>query len=153
VVYVALGSCGTAAGLIAGLAPSTAVVGVRVVDRLIANGAATRRLAARTLALVSAGEPRRPLAPLRVEHGFFGGAYGRATPAAESAQARAAAHGLGLEPTYTGKAMAALLADAEAGRLDGKRVLFVHTYNGVDLQPLLAGATPPLLVGRAAGAT
>ena len=34
--------------------------------------------------------------------------------------------------------MAALLADAAAGRLDGKRVLFWHTYSGVDLAPLIA---------------
>ena len=63
--------------------------------------------------------------------------------------ARAAAAGLRLEPTYTGKAMAALLADAASGALDGKRVLFLNTYSSVDLAPLLAGG--PGHCGTAAG--
>jgi 1-aminocyclopropane-1-carboxylate deaminase/D-cysteine desulfhydrase-like pyridoxal-dependent ACC family enzyme len=154
VVYVALGSCGTAAGLLVGLAgaPSLprldgAVVAVRVVDRVVSNAGVTRRLAARSAALLAArGEKwfdqSRPLA-LRVDHRFFGGAYGRSTPASEAAVARAAAVGLRLEPTYTGKAMAALLADAESGALDGKRVLYLHSYNSVDLAPLLAGGPGP----------
>ncbi|MDB4966080.1 MAG: 1-aminocyclopropane-carboxylate deaminase [Myxococcales bacterium] len=161
VIYLALGSCGTAAGLLTGLAgaPSlprldATLVGVRVVDRPVSNARVTRRLAARTAALLAGhGEKwfnHLALPPLRVEHRFFGGAYGRATPAAEEAVERAAFVGLRLEPTYTGKAMAALLADAAAGLLDGKRVLFVHTYNGVDLAPLVrkgvgASALPPRL--------
>jgi hypothetical protein len=38
------------------------------------------------------------------------------------------------------------LADADAGRLDGRRVLFVDTFNSVDLAPLLeaGGTTRPL---------
>jgi transaldolase len=36
-----------------------------------------------------------------------------------------------------------LLADAAAGRLDGKRVLFWHTYSGVDLGPLIATGPGP----------
>ena len=52
VIYVALGSCGTAAGLLVGLAGAPSlprldarVVGVRVVDRVVSNEHATRRLA------------------------------------------------------------------------------------------------------------
>jgi D-cysteine desulfhydrase len=160
-IYVALGSCGTAAGLLVGLAgaPSLprldgAVVGVRVVDRIVSNARVTHRLARRAAALLAErGEKwfnQLRLAELRVEHRQFGGGYGRATPASDAAVERAAAVGLRLEPTYTGKAMAALLADAESGKLDGKRVLYLHTYNSVDLAPLLAGgpgatALPPLL--------
>jgi 1-aminocyclopropane-1-carboxylate deaminase/D-cysteine desulfhydrase-like pyridoxal-dependent ACC family enzyme len=167
-IYVALGSCGTAAGLLLGLAGAPSLpslpaqlVAVRVVDRLVANARVTRRLAAATKALLSQASDevqqwfnhshqeksksstanRQMLnQSLRVEHAFFGGAYGRATAAAQAAVARAAAVGLRLEPTYTGKAMAALLADADAGRLDGRRVLFIHTFNSVDLSSLLAGA-------------
>jgi D-cysteine desulfhydrase len=145
-IYVALGSGGTAAGLIAGFAGAATpprVVAVRVVDRVVANASATRRLARRTRAL--AGLAAAPLAPLVVDHRFFGGGYGCTTAAADAAVARAAAHGLTLEPTYTGKAMAALLADAAAGLLDGKRVLFVHSYNGADLAPLLSGNSPAKL--------
>jgi 1-aminocyclopropane-1-carboxylate deaminase/D-cysteine desulfhydrase-like pyridoxal-dependent ACC family enzyme len=135
-LYVALGSCGTAAGLIAGLGASgPEVVAVRVVDRLVANAWRTHRLARATLSRIGAPGP---LAPLRVEHTQFGGAYGRATPAAEEAVRRAAQAGLILETTYTGKVMAALLADAASGHLDGRRVLFWHTYSSADLAPLLA---------------
>jgi D-cysteine desulfhydrase len=161
IIYLALGSCGTAAGLLVGLAGSPSlprldarVVAVRVVDRLVSNARVTRRLAASTAALLTArGEHwfnRFEPPPLTVEHRFFGGAYGRATPASDAAVARAAAAGVALEPTYTGKAMAALLADADAGLLDGKRVLFVNTYSSVDLAPLVAAgpgvaALPPAL--------
>jgi D-cysteine desulfhydrase len=84
--------------------------------------------------------PMRPYAELRVEHGQIGAGYGHSTPAAEAAVAAAAQIGLVLETTYTGKAMAQLLADAASGRLDRKRVLFLHTYSSVDLAPLLARA-------------
>jgi 1-aminocyclopropane-1-carboxylate deaminase/D-cysteine desulfhydrase-like pyridoxal-dependent ACC family enzyme len=160
VIYVALGSCGTAAGLLVGLggAPTlprldARLVGVRVVDRVVSNERVTRRLAARTGAYLAArGEHwfdhfRPP--PFVVDHRFFGGAYGRATPASDAAVARAAAVGITLEPTYTGKAMAALLADADAGALDGKRVLFVNTYNSVDLAPLVAGGPGPAALPEA----
>ncbi len=156
IIYLALGSCGTAAGLLVGLAgapslpppsPPPRVIGVRVVDRVVSNARATKRLAARTAALLAArGEQwfnHLTLPPFAVEHGFFGGAYGRSTRAADEAVARAAAVGLTLEPTYTGKAMAALLSDARRGALDGKRVLFVHTYSSVDLAPLLAQGPGP----------
>jgi D-cysteine desulfhydrase len=149
VVYAALGSCGTVAGLAAGFAGTDVeVVGVRVVDRLIANLSRTRALARAALARIGVDQ-KFPLR-LRVEHGQFGGLYGRSTPAADEAVARAAGVGLQLETTYTGKALAALLADARAGRLDGKRVLFLHSYSSADFAPLLANAPaatalPPLL--------
>jgi 1-aminocyclopropane-1-carboxylate deaminase/D-cysteine desulfhydrase-like pyridoxal-dependent ACC family enzyme len=169
VIYVALGSCGTAAGLLLGLAAGARgpfdrtkasdraaiaeLVAVRVVDRLVANGWATRRLARATADwLVARGGDwfNHCQSPsLRVEHGQFGGAYGLPTAAGEAAVARAAAAGLMLEPTYTGKAMAALLADADSGRLDGKRVLFLHTFSSAPMAPLVdAGsvdALPPSL--------
>ncbi len=161
VIYVALGSCGTAAGLLVGLAGAPTlprldarVVGVRVVDRIVSNERVTRQLAARAAAhLAACGEDwfnhfHPP--PFTVDHRFFGGGYGRSTPASDAAVARAAGAGLTLEPTYTGKAMAALLADADSGALDGKRVLFVNTYSSVDLAPLVAAgpgiaALPPVL--------
>jgi D-cysteine desulfhydrase len=150
VVYVALGSCGTAAGLLVGLAGAPSLprldarlVGVRVVDRMVSNVRVTRALAADTAALLAARDEhwfnQFAPPPFTVEHRFFGGGYGRATAASDEAVTRAAAAGLRLEPTYTGKAMAALLADAAAGALDGKRVLFVNTYSSADLAPLLAG--------------
>jgi 1-aminocyclopropane-1-carboxylate deaminase/D-cysteine desulfhydrase-like pyridoxal-dependent ACC family enzyme len=143
VIYVALGSCGTAAGLLAGFSTFRVhpdeIVGVRVVDRPVSGAGRTRSLAERTFARLWRSEmPMRPYAELRVEHGQIGAGYGHSTPAAEAAVVAAARVGLLLETTYTGKAMAQLLADAAAGRLDRKRVLFWHTYSSVDLAPLLA---------------
>ncbi|HRI55000.1 MAG TPA: hypothetical protein PLW65_32910, partial [Pseudomonadota bacterium] len=87
--------------------------------------------------------PPRP--QLRLDGRWVGGGYAHPTPAGLLAMKRAAAAGLQLEPTYTGKTLAALLADADAGRLDGKRVLFIHSYNSVDLSALRArGAGQPL---------
>jgi D-cysteine desulfhydrase len=56
----------------------------------------------------------------------IGAGYGHRTEQAERAAARAAEEGLALDPVYTAKAMAGLLALREQGRLDGP-VLFVHT--------------------------
>jgi D-cysteine desulfhydrase len=155
VVYLALGSCGTAAGLWLGLAAGglqTRVVGVRVVDRLVSNRRVTARLARATAGLLhraGAAPPAPRDETLSVEHGWFGGLYGRPTPAAEAAVADAARGGLTLETTYTGKAFAALLADARAGRLDGRRVLFWNTFSSADLRPLLARSPgPPALPAR-----
>ena len=47
--------------------------------------------------------------------------------------------GIGLEGCYTGKALAALVGDARASRLNGKRVLFWNTYNSRDFGPLIEG--------------
>jgi 1-aminocyclopropane-1-carboxylate deaminase/D-cysteine desulfhydrase-like pyridoxal-dependent ACC family enzyme len=154
-LYVALGSCGTAAGLWLGLAAgglNTRVIGVRVVDRVVSNRRATARLAratARLLTRAGAAPPAPRDETLSVEHGWFGGRYGRPTPAAEAAVADAARAGLTLETTYTGKAFAGLLADARAGRLDGRRVLFLNTFSSADLRPLLARSPgPPALPAR-----
>ena len=55
--------------------------------------------------------------------------YGRLNEAAREAMALAAGHeGLLLDPVYTGKAMAGLIAHVRTGRIAaGSRVLFVHT--------------------------
>jgi 1-aminocyclopropane-1-carboxylate deaminase/D-cysteine desulfhydrase-like pyridoxal-dependent ACC family enzyme len=142
-VYCALGSGGMSAGLLLGLAGSSVseLVAVRVVDWIVARASVVRSLARRTAKLLDGKVQRQP--KLRVDHSQFGGAYGRSTQAALEAVAAAAAVGLELEPTYTGKAMAALLSDARSGRLDGKRVLFIQSFSSTDLGPLLAAAPPP----------
>jgi D-cysteine desulfhydrase len=66
---------------------------------------------------------------LEVRDGFLGEEYAAATPGSLEAVALAAAHNIHLETTYTGKALAALVADARAGKLAGKTVLFWNTYS------------------------
>lgn len=150
-VYAALGSGGMVAGLWLGLGAAAAeLVAVRVVPWPIASRTTVRWLAGRTESLLRSlhpgPPPRLPPRPrLRLDGRWVGGGYAHPTPAGLAAMARAAAAGLQLEPTYTGKTLAALLADADAGRLDGKRVLFIHSYNSVDLSALRAhGAEQPL---------
>ena len=55
--------------------------------------------------------------------------YGRLNEAVREAMALAAGHeGLLLDPVYTGKAMAGLIAHVRTGRIAaGSRVLFIHT--------------------------
>lgn len=129
-VYVALGSGGTAAGLAVGLALGglgARVVAVAVVERLLASRLRLRALTAGLRAfLARAGvAPVPPAAPIDLVHGHLGRGYGAPTAASLAACDALAAEGIPLEPVYTGKAMAALLADARARRLGP--VLFWHT--------------------------
>lgn len=146
VIYIALGSCGSAAGLWVGLAlaglQQTRLVAVRVVERIVCNRSKTERLARAVLARLGkpVGSTGLSMPPLVVEHRQFGGAYGRPTDAGVAACEWARQRGLDLEPTYTGKTMAALLADANEGLLAGKHALFWNTFSSRSLQPLLASA-------------
>lgn len=136
-VYVALGSGGIAAGLLVGLRLAglgSEVVAVRVAGSFLASPLRVRRLAAATLALLRRhGAPRVALDGLRVVDGS-GPGYAVAGPEAEAAAGRAAKGGLNLDPTYTAKSFAAMLAEPGGHRL------FVHTANGRPLAPLLESA-------------
>ncbi|MEO6954981.1 MAG: pyridoxal-phosphate dependent enzyme [Polyangia bacterium] len=130
-VYLALGSCGTVAGLLAGyreVAHAPTIVGVRVVDRPFSGYGPARRLED---AIVSWRDTAHlPPTELLVVHDQIGRGYGYATEASIAAVEAGRRCGLALETTYTGKALAALMADAASGALDGKCVLFVDTYGG-----------------------
>ena len=133
-VVVAVGTGGTAAGLALGFQLAglrTRVVGVVVNDQLRLDPSVLARLARRTATLLERrGAPldRRQLELDRLEltREQIGVGYGYPTEAAGRAADRAAVEGLALDPVYTAKAMAGLLALREAGRL-GDPVLFVHT--------------------------
>jgi 1-aminocyclopropane-1-carboxylate deaminase/D-cysteine desulfhydrase-like pyridoxal-dependent ACC family enzyme len=86
--------------------------------------------------------PRVSLDNLTHEAGFFGGVYGR--PTAEGQQAIGLlqeTEGVALDPTYTGKTLAALCGFVrERGQsLAGKHVLYWHTYNSVGFDRILEG--------------
>jgi D-cysteine desulfhydrase len=138
-IYVAFGSGGTAAGLLVGLRLAglrSEVVAVRAAPSWLATGPALRRLARRTLAFL---RPYgwRPVAldGLRIVHDRFGPGYALPGPGTDDAIRAAAAEGLRLEATYTGKAFAALLAEGPH-----TASLFVHTANGRPMGPLLEAA-------------
>jgi D-cysteine desulfhydrase len=137
VVYVPLGSMGTASGLAIGFAAlglSIQVIGVRVVPSEIASLARMRQVVEEALALLNRSDPAFPRlkhdsVQLHVRDGFFGDGYAQPTAEAYEAVALAAPHGLHLETTYTGKALAAVVADARDGQLADKTVLFWNTYS------------------------
>jgi D-cysteine desulfhydrase len=136
-IVVALGSGGTAAGLVAGLRIAglrSRVVGVVVNDRTPVDARTVARLATRTLRLLrrrGAALPAVPVQPheLDSERAWLGPGYGHRTPASEHARDLARRRdGLELDPVYTGKAMAGLIALRERGAFGAGPVLYWHTY-------------------------
>ena len=135
-IVVPLGSGGTAAGLLVGLALAglpTRVIGVRVVPRLVANRTRVLALARRTAALFA--ERAQVAAPAIAARGFsiegrqYGGAYARETHAARASAALVLAReGPALEGTYSAKALAAALAHARAA--PDERTLYWLTFDG-----------------------
>ena len=135
-LVVPLGSGGTAAGLLVGLALaglSTRVLGVRVVPRVVANRRRVLALARRTAALfgerAGVNPPLIDATRLAIEDAQYGGAYARETRASRSSAALVlASEGLALEGTYSAKALAAALAHARTA--PDERVLFWLTFDG-----------------------
>lgn len=148
-IVLPLGSGGTTAGLLVGLALAgarTRVVGVRVVPGVVANRSRILRLAQRTRTLLAslAGEPipAPDRSRFEIEHSAFGGAYGRETDAARrAARLLREAGGPLLEGTYSAKAFAAALARAR--RAPDVRVLFWLTFDGRWLPTALDYPTSP----------
>jgi L-cysteate sulfo-lyase len=128
-IVVAVGSAGTLAGLSVGLALagwSGQLVGVSVSTPAPELRARVRALASETAAAL--GHPEA-VHDVEIDDRFIGAGYGVPTPEGLDAVRRLArTRGLLLDPTYTGKAMAGLIARARSGgfRPDAA-VLFVHT--------------------------
>jgi D-cysteine desulfhydrase len=124
-VVVADGSGGTHAGLVAGLGSHDRVLGVDVGtrpdldDQVPEKAVETARLA---------GLPE-PTGTLQLDHDHFGAGYGAPTDECREALDLAARlEGLVLDPVYSGKAMAGLIAARREGRIErDTNVVFVHT--------------------------
>ena len=137
-VVVALGSGGTAAGLLAGLRLSglrSRLLCVLVSDAIRIDARSVVWLARRTLRLLRAHGMNEVAAPLtgtlKVEPRWLGRGYGHSTPEAERALALLAEReGVALDPVYTAKAMAALLDLNGAGAFGAGPVLYWHTAGG-----------------------
>ena len=129
-VAVAVGSGGTAAGLLLGLRLAglrTKVLAVVVNDTLKLDHATLTRLARRSARLLrkrGADVPDPEPGDLTVTREWLGGGYGHATPESERAIALAREkEGLQLDPVYTAKAMAGALEVDEREPL-----LYLHTH-------------------------
>jgi 1-aminocyclopropane-1-carboxylate deaminase/D-cysteine desulfhydrase-like pyridoxal-dependent ACC family enzyme len=138
VIVHATSSGGTQAGLIAGCALAgwpTRVVGVSADDPAAAIAAEVRRILDGLEDLLRVERGALGAAAPEVEDGFVGGGYGIPTDASADALALAArAEGLFLDPVYTAKALAALIAYVRAGAFRAEEtVLFWHTGGQVAL--------------------
>lgn len=147
-IYVASGTMGTAVGLALGLRAAglrSQVMAVRVTDALFTSIRRARRLfnaANRLLCQAAPDFPQCafPLDSFQFRHEFFGKAYAFYTEEGMRAvRLLRETEDLAIEGTYTGKTLAALLADADSRKLRGKTVLFWNTYNARDFSADIAG--------------
>jgi D-cysteine desulfhydrase len=156
-VVVALGSGGTAAGLVAGLKLAglrSRVVCVLVNDLIRVDERTVATLARRTLCLLrkrGATIPRfevsRP--DLKLERGWLGAGYGHPTAEAERAiDLLAQREAVVLDPVYTSKTVAALLELNRGGAFGPGPVLYWHTYGSPDPRP---GSVAEQRMGARAG--
>ncbi|MDO8963168.1 MAG: pyridoxal-phosphate dependent enzyme [Coriobacteriia bacterium] len=141
-VFCALGSMGTAAGLAIGMRLAgmrSRLVAVPILSYTLSNADALLRAivaAQEALESVDGDVPRLAWteADFDVLPGFLGEDYALFTPEGMEAIRLAREYaGISLDGTYTGKALAGLLARGRAGALAGKRVLFWNTYNSRDI--------------------
>jgi len=140
VIFHSTSSGGTQAGLVVGLEGSpTKVIGVSADDPAMEIAARVANIVAGIGELL--GKSFQP--QIEIDAGFVGEGYG--IPTAEGREAielLARTEGVVLDPVYTGKAMAALIARVREGRFaPDQNVLFVHT--GGQLALFSAALNPP----------
>jgi L-cysteate sulfo-lyase len=135
VIVTSTSSGGTQAGLIAGCALHripTRVIGISADDPAPAIASSIRGILDGMNALLDAPGALDDV-DIEVDDRFVGDGYGIPTPASTEAITLAArVEALFLDPTYTAKAMAGLLARLRAGELTGT-ILFWHTGGQVGL--------------------
>jgi 1-aminocyclopropane-1-carboxylate deaminase/D-cysteine desulfhydrase-like pyridoxal-dependent ACC family enzyme len=137
-LVVALGSGGTAAGLLAGLRLAglrSRLVCVLVNDLVRVDERTVAKLARRTLRLLrkrgsGVGEVEIAAADVEIERGWLGPGYGHSTPAADRAtELFGEREDIVLEPVYTSKAVAAMLELNRRGAFGPGPLLYWHTYS------------------------
>ncbi len=126
----ATGSAGTQAGLIAGAHGSNSgirIIGIDIDAEAAAVERKVRELAQETACSLGLGPPAACATQVRA--GFAGDAYGMPTnEMVRAVELTAREEGLLLDPVYTGKAMAGLIALIKSGEIDKtENVVFLHT--------------------------
>lgn len=141
VIVLATGSCGTHAGLLAGihaLQLPWRVEGFTVSRPVEEVQARVYTLAQGALAMLGFDQ-MQSLGAVIVHGGFIGPGYGIPTPeGAQAIRLAARCEGIFLDPTYSGKALAGFIAYTRAGHFGrDETVIFLHT-----------GGEPALFVGE-----
>jgi 1-aminocyclopropane-1-carboxylate deaminase/D-cysteine desulfhydrase-like pyridoxal-dependent ACC family enzyme len=136
-IVVSTSSGGTLAGLIAGCRlhglPSR-VVGISADDPSAAIATEIGRILGGLEDLLGTQPGTLTGAPIEIDAGFVGEGYGIPTPqSTEAIELCARREALFLDPTYTAKAMAGLIARARSGALEGGTTVFWHTGGQVGL--------------------
>lgn len=146
-IYAASGTMGTVVGLHLGAQAAglhSQIVAVRVTAAKFTSMEKARRYFRHTLRLLRKADPAFPTVTFDdqqfiLRHDCYGEDYGVPTPEAlDAIRLLNDTEGIRIEGTYTGKAFAALLADAAAGRLRNKTALFWNTYNSRDFSAEIA---------------
>jgi len=137
VIVHASSSAGTQAGLVAGCrlhGLETRVIGISADDPASALEAQIRRLLVDLEALLDATPESLSSGDIEVDDTFVGDGYGIPTEASDEATRLCArTEALFLDPTYTAKAMAGLLARVRSGVLARGPIVFWHTGGQVAL--------------------
>ena len=148
-IYVAMGTTGTSVGLMVGLRAAklkTKVVPVRVVEEKFMPAKKMSVHFNKTSAYLRSLDPTFPELhcseeDLGIENGFLGEGYARFTKEGmEAVSLMRELEGIGLEGTYTGKTLAALISAARRGDFDNKTTLFWNTFNSRDFSEEISTA-------------
>jgi D-cysteine desulfhydrase/L-cysteate sulfo-lyase len=130
-IILSTSSGGTQAGIIAGCVMHglrTRVIGVSADDPAAVIAAEIRRILSGLEALLGIAPGSFAGVPVEVDDTFVGDGYGKPTPASTAAlELSARSEALFLDPTYTAKAMAGLIARVRDRTLADGTALFWHT--------------------------
>ncbi len=147
IIYVTLGSCGTAAGLIIGAAAAglkSKIIPVRIsstpeekaknlvdlINKTVIYLNSLDNNFPKNFATLSGTQIKYPGVDVEINHNFVGAGYADIT--SQAANSVILFYNLAnqiLEGTYTGKTLAALISDAERNLLKDKSVLFWNTFS------------------------
>ncbi|OWT81087.1 MULTISPECIES: D-cysteine desulfhydrase [unclassified Achromobacter] len=134
----ATGSAGTQAGLVTGLAASNSgipVIGVSVRADRAAQEETVWELTQATRDHLGLAQTSVRREDIVVDDGYVGAGYGMASDGmVEAVRLVAELEGILLDPVYSGKAMAGLIAQIRAGRYtEDQNIVFLHTGGAVAL--------------------
>jgi 1-aminocyclopropane-1-carboxylate deaminase/D-cysteine desulfhydrase-like pyridoxal-dependent ACC family enzyme len=147
-IYITLGTAGTAVGLKIGLKVlglKSEIIPIRVVDHHITSPATVLELFSKTVELLHKADASFPAMDITgdefvIRDQYLGNGYAQFTKEGSEAIAlMKETEGIRLDGTYTGKTAAALIDDARNKKLTNQVVLFWNTLNEHDFSSIVEG--------------